>query len=50
MSLCCDSFETFKFLVFQRISLYSTGVKENIRSGSILLSFLILILVIKLLE
>ena len=37
MSLCCDAFETFRFLVFLRISSYRTDVKENILSGSILL-------------
>ena len=37
MSLCCDAFETFKFLVFLRTSSYCTVLKENILSGSILL-------------
>ena len=36
-SLCCDAFETFKFVVFLRTSSYCTIIKENILSGSILL-------------
>ena len=34
---CFNAFETFKFLVFLRISLYCSNVKEYILSGSILL-------------